>query len=123
MTHFGPEQSGFDDTDPLLPQDQRERAWNTTISLYPDASATDLETYYDPRSKRLIIKMAGAGKKAYPLYTEERFTKRLKLNPKLSQEILFALGKPAEEKLVEQRQDIREADQSGSRKTSKRSPT
>ena len=55
--------------------------------------------------------MAGAGKKPYPLYTEERFTKRQRLNPRLLKEITFALGKPAEEKLVEQRQEIRETDQ------------
>ena len=111
MTHFGPEQSGLADTTLLLPQDQRERAWNKTTSLFPDASATDLEAYYHPISKRLMIKMAGAGKKPYPLYTEERFTKRQRLNPRLLKEITFALGKPAEEKLVEQRQEIRETDQ------------
>ena len=58
-----------------------------------------------------MIKMDSAGKKAYPLYTQERLTKWFTLNPKLSQEITFALGKPAEEKLVEQRQEIRETDQ------------
>ena len=111
MTHFGPEQSGLDDTTPLLPQDQRERAWNTLTKLYPDARATDLEAYYHPRSKRLMVIMNGAGKRAYPLYTEERLTKRLRLNPNLSREVSFALGQPAEEKLVQQRQVIREADQ------------
>ena len=35
MTHFGPEQSGLADTTLLLPQDQRERAWNKTTSLFP----------------------------------------------------------------------------------------
>ena len=104
MTHFGPEQSGLDVTTPLLLQDQRERAWNTTTNLFPDASATDLEAYYDPKSKRLMIKMAGAGKKAYPIFTEERLTKRLRLNPKLSLEMTMALGQCAEE-------EIREADQ------------
>ena len=66
MTHFGPGQSRLDDTIPLLPQNDRERAWNTTTKLFPDASATDIETYYDPRSQDLkisLIKMAGAGKK------------------------------------------------------------
>ena len=41
----------------------------------------------------------------------QRLTKRLRLNPKLSREISFALGQPAEEKLVQQRQAIREAKQ------------
>ena len=91
MSHFDPEQSGLANTTPLLAPDQRERAWNTTKDIYPDASATDLEAYYDPKSKRLMIKMAGAGKKAYPLFTGERLTKRLWLNPKLLREITFEL--------------------------------
>ena len=62
-----PEQSGLDDTTPLLQQTQREKAWNTIMALYPDASAIDLEAYYDPKSKRLMIKKVGAGKKSYPL--------------------------------------------------------
>ena len=109
MTHLGSEQSGLDDKNPLLPQDQKGKSWKTITDLYPDASPTYLEAYYDPRSKRLMVKMAGADKKAYPLYTEERLTKRLRLNQKLSQEISFALGQTAEEKLVQQRQAIREA--------------
>ena len=110
MTHFGPEHSGMDDTTPLLPQTDREKAWNTTKNLFPDASATNLESHYNPRSKRLMIKMAGAGKKAYPLYTQKRVTGRLRLNSKLPLEIKLALGQPAEDKLVQQRQEIREAD-------------
>ena len=41
----------------------------------------------------------------------EKLTKRLRLNPKLSLEIKMALGQSAEDKLVQQRQEIREADQ------------
>ena len=111
MSNLNPEESGISDTTPLLSQEQIERAWNTTTSLFPDASATDREAYYDPQSKRLMIKMAGAGKKAYPLYTQEKVTKRFRLNPKLTKEIRFALGKPAEEVIAEQRQEIREVDQ------------
>ena len=52
MTHFGPKKVGLPAvTTPLLTQYQRERAWNTTTSIFPDAGATDLESYYDPRSK------------------------------------------------------------------------
>ena len=108
MTHFGPEEVGISDTTPLFAQDQRERAWNTTTELFPDASATDLEAFYDPRSKKLMIKMAGAG---YPLYTVNRLTKRLRLNQSLSLEIKMALGQSAEEQLFQRRQDVREADQ------------
>ena len=65
MANLGPEQSGISDTTPLLAQIDRERAWNTITRLYPDASATDLEAFYHPTTKRLMIKMAGTGKKAY----------------------------------------------------------
>ena len=86
MTRFDHEQSGLPkrgpgtaetsfteempDTTPLLQQDQRERAWNELTKFYSDASATDLEAYYDPKSKRLKVKMAGAGKASYYLHTE-----------------------------------------------------
>ena len=58
-----------------------------------------------------MVKMTGAGKKAYPLYTEEKKTKHLRENPKLSLEMKMALGQPAGEQLVQQRQEIRETDQ------------
>ena len=61
------EQSGLDETTPLLGQAQRERAWNTLKDLYPNASSIDLDTYLDPKSQKLMIKKAGYGKKAYPL--------------------------------------------------------
>ena len=112
MSEFGPEQSGLADTTPLLPQDQRERAWNATITFYPDASATDLEAFYDPKTKRLMVKMAGAGKKAYYLFTKEKRTESLRLNPKLTDEIRFALGQSAEDKLHENKQVIEETNQS-----------
>ena len=48
MSQFGPEHSGLDDTTPFVPQTQREQAWKRITALYPDASATDLEAYYDP---------------------------------------------------------------------------
>ena len=98
------------DTDPLLQQTQREKAWNTIAALYPGASSIDLEAYYDPTTKRLTVKKVGAGKAPYPLFTEERGTKRLRLNPKLSREITFALGPFAEEEIVQQRKEIRETD-------------
>ena len=55
--------------------------------------------------------MTGAGKKTYPLSTKDRLTKRLRINPKLSLEIKMTLGQPAEEQSLQQRQEIREADQ------------
>ena len=105
MSEFGPEQSGLADTTPLLAQDQRERAWNATTELFPDASAIDLEALFEPKSQSLMVKMAGAGKKAYYLFTKEKITGRLRLNPKLPLEIKFALGQSTEDKLEKTNKD------------------
>ena len=82
-----------------MPQEQSgmvqgpgEPAWNSLTFIYPDASATDLEAYMDPKSKRLMVRMKGVGKKAYPLYTTQRGTNTQQLNPNLTQEIRKALG-------------------------------
>ena len=91
MTHFGPEQSGFDDTAPLLTQTQREQAWNELKSYFEDPNATDLEAYYDPKSKRL------------------KGTKLQRMNPNLPLEIKLAFRKSVKEKLIQQQQEIREA--------------
>ena len=69
-----------------------EPARNALTLLYPDASATDLEAFMDPKTHRLRVKMAGAGKPAHYLMTEDRATKELHLNPKLSMEVRNALG-------------------------------
>ena len=109
MTEFGPEQSGISDTTPLLSQEQRERAWNTTKSRFPDASATDLDAYYDPKSKRLTVKMAGFGKKAYYLYTRDKVTGKERINPELTKQIVKALGPEAEKQIAEIKQQKKEA--------------
>ena len=96
MRRLDLEQSRLDDTTPLLPQN-REEAWDTLKRLFPNASAIELEAYYDPKSKRLMIKRAGAGKKAYPLYTEKRGTKTVSFNEHLTGEIRSALGPSAEQ--------------------------
>ena len=100
------EQSGLDETTPLLGQAQRERAWNTLNDLYPNASSID--AYLDSKSQKLLIKKAGYGEKAYPLYTTERVTSRQRLNPNLSLEIKMALGKNAQEIINEENQSIKE---------------
>ena len=110
LTQIDTEQGRSDETTPLLQQGPREQAWDRLTRLYPDASATDLEAYYDPKSKRLKVKMAGAGKASYYLYTDKKRTKVQRLNPKLTDEITRALGQSAEEKLVQNRQEIRETD-------------
>ena len=67
-------------------------AWNALTHLYPDANATELEAFIDPTTKRLKVKMTGAGKASYFLITEDKVTKTQKLNPKLTREIRKALG-------------------------------
>ena len=85
-----------------LPQEQTgmvhgpgEPAWNSLTFIYPDASATDLEAFYDPKTQRLKVKMAGAGKKAYFLYRISHQTGQERLNPDLTKEIKGALGESA----------------------------
>ena len=84
---------------PSLPQEQSgmayppgEPAWNALTYLYPDASATDLDAFIDPVTKRLKVKMAGSGKTSYYLMTEDKVSKTERLNPKLTKEIRKALG-------------------------------
>ena len=86
LSEFGHEQSAISYTTPLLAPEQRERAWNATTTFYPDASATDLEAFYDQKTKRLMVKMAGAGKIAYLLLTKEGKQGHLRENPKLTVE-------------------------------------
>ena len=85
-----------------LPQEQSgmeynpgEPAWNALTYIYPDASATDLEAFIDPTTKRLKVQMTGQGKASYFLYTEDKVTKTQKLNPKLTKEIKKALAESA----------------------------
>ena len=106
--HTMPQEQRLDETTPLLGQAQRERAWNTLNDLYPNASSIDLDTYLDPKSQKLMIKKAGYGKKAYPLYTTERVTGRQRLNLNLSLEIKMALGKSAQEIINEENQSIKD---------------
>ena len=72
-----------------------EPAWNALTYLYPDASATDLEAFYDPTSKRLKVKMKGAGKASYYLYTTQKGTNMERINPQLTLEIRNSLGESA----------------------------
>ena len=85
-----------------LPQEQTgiihgpgEAAWKALTFLYPDANATDLEAFFDPRTQKLKVKMAGAGKKAYYLYRISLKTGQERLNPDLTKEIKASLGESA----------------------------
>ena len=74
---------------------------------FPKASAVDLETSYS-KTGRLQVKMAGFGKKSYPLFTRDINTGRERLNPSLPKEIKKSLGNSAEEIIAEDRDSIRE---------------
>ena len=69
--------------------------WEALTHIYPDASATDLEAFYPPGSQRLTVKMAGAGKPSFALYTTKKGTNIQRLNPKIPDELLDALGESA----------------------------
>ena len=72
-----------------------EPAWNALTYIYPDASATDLEAFYDPTSQRLKVRRTGSGKASYFLFTKKRGTGIERLNPQLTVEIRKALGESA----------------------------
>ena len=69
------------------------RAWEAAKDLFPNASATDLEASYSKKGK-LQVKMFGAGKKTYPLFTTDQRTKQESINKSLPKEIKTALGDP-----------------------------
>ena len=99
------EQEGLPDTlcaeTPLLgAQDQIQRSWDSLTQLYPRASATNLKTYYS-KTGRLQVKIAGAGKKAYLLFTRDNDTRKERLNPILPKEIKNSLGNRAEQIIEE----------------------
>ena len=85
MTHMPQEQSG-------MVHGPGGPAWNSLTYFYRDASATDLEAFIDPASKRLKVKRVGAGKASYYLFTRDKDTGILRLNPKIPKEIRTALG-------------------------------
>ena len=115
------EQEGLPDTSyeetPLLGAQQQMRdSWDSLTRLFPRASATNLETSYS-KTGRLQVKMAGIGKKSYPLLTREITTGRERLNPNLPKEIKSSFGISAKQiveesqaSLIEQRQRLAESE-------------
>ena len=106
------EQSGlpsFDEDIPLLgdrTQSVQERAWGALKGLFPKSSSTSLEASYSLKG-RLQVKMAGAGKKLYDLFTTKRGTGEQQLNPNLSKEIRRELGPMAREVIERDNEEIR----------------
>ena len=106
------EQSGlpvtsYEETPLIGAQSEKARSWDALTRLFPNASATDLETSYSATG-RLQVKRSGFDKGVYPLFTRDKMTKQDRLNPSLSQEIKNSLGKSAEEIIAEDRDTINE---------------
>ncbi|KAL9989669.1 hypothetical protein ACROYT_G004238 [Oculina patagonica] len=111
------EQSGLPDTSydetPLLgsAQSMSEKAWNALKGVFPESSSTNLEASYSLKG-RLQVKMAGAGKKLYDLFTTKRGTGgNQQLNPSLTKEIRKELGPMAQELIERDNEEIRESRQ------------
>ena len=100
-----PDQS-YEET-PLLGAEYESKSWDALTCILPNASAIDLETSYS-KTGRLLVKMKGVGKKSYYLFTRDNNTGKDRLNPSLPKEIKNALGKSAEEVLLQDQDTIRE---------------
>jgi len=63
-----------------------EQAWVAAKDLFPDMSSSELEVSYSSKGK-LQVKMFGAGKKTYDVFTKNQRTGKDQINPSLSKEI------------------------------------
>ena len=52
-------------------QSTSEQAWVAAKEQFPDMSSSELEVSYNPKNGRLQVKMFGAGKKLYDIFTEQ----------------------------------------------------
>jgi len=75
-----------------------EAAWVVTKDLFPNMSSSELEVSYNTKGK-LQVKMFGAGKKLYSLFTTDRSTGRETINKSLPKEIRAALGQSKYERV------------------------
>ena len=82
--------SSYEETPLLGAQAESQQSWDSLTRVFPDARATDLETSYS-KTRRLQVKMAGIGKKAYNLFITNREGKQ-QINPSLTKEIKKSLG-------------------------------
>ena len=83
-----------------------EAAWAAAKDLFPNMSSSDLEVLYDTKGK-LQVKMFGAGKKMYPLFTTDKSTGRETINKSLTKEIKTALGQSKYERVQQITSDKR----------------
>jgi len=80
------------------------RAWEAAKDLFPNISATDLEVSYSKKGK-LQVKMFGAGKKQYSLFTTDRGTRQESINKGLPSEIRKALGESKAEMVEKKKKE------------------
>ena len=83
-----------------------EAAWLVAKDLFPNMSSTGVEVFYDTKGK-LQVKMFGAGKKMYPLFTTDKSTGRETINKSLTKEIKTALGQSKYERVQQITSDKR----------------
>ena len=95
-----------------LPQEQSgvvhgpgDTAWKDLTFIFPNAKATEVEAYHDPKSQRLVVKKTGAGQTPYCLYTTERATGRERLNPKIPPVLRTSLGESAVDQVSDLQQE------------------
>ena len=75
-----------------------EAAWGAAKDLFPNMSSSELEVSYNTKGK-LQVKMFGAGKKLYNLFTTDRSTGSESINKSLPKEIKTALGQSKYERV------------------------
>jgi len=96
-----------------------EQAWVAAKDIFPDMSSSELEVSYSSKGK-LQVKMFGAGKKTYDMFTKDKSTGKDRINPNLSKEIKNALGASKYERvrqtIYEKRKELKEKQYEASQK-------
>jgi len=88
-----------------------EQAWVAAKDFFLDMSSSELEVSYSSKGK-IQVKMFGAGKKTYDLFTKNKRMGRDQINPNLLKEIKTALGdskyKKVRQTVYEKRKELKE---------------
>ena len=104
-------------------QSLSEQAWIAAKDLFSDMSSSELEVSYSSKGK-LQVKIFGAGKKTYDLFTKNKSTGRYQINPNLSKKIKKALGDSNYEReqqtIYEKRKELKEKQYEEREKTKKK---
>ena len=103
-TSFG---GDISDITPLIDrskvEEQREKAWEVLKREYPNASPSLIVDYI--KDGRLTAKISEA-KRGYILFIKNRTTGEQQINPKLTKEIIKALGEPADRIVEANKEEI-----------------